>query len=41
MGKHKAGLWLNSGLLSAFIFSCIISYTAFTTVVDLIRQALG
>jgi manganese transport protein len=39
MGKHKAGPWLNSGLVSAFIFSCIISYTAFTTVVDLIRQA--
>jgi len=27
MGKHKAGILLNIGLLSAFIFSCFITYT--------------
>ncbi len=27
MGQHKAGIGLNIGLIAAFIFSCIISYT--------------
>lgn len=27
MGEHKAGWLLNTGLIAAFIFSCIISYT--------------
>jgi Mn2+/Fe2+ NRAMP family transporter len=27
MGKHKAGLLLNAGMITAFIFACIISYT--------------
>src|SRR5690606_26685230 len=27
MGKEKAGIWLNAGLIAAFIFACIISYT--------------
>jgi manganese transport protein len=39
MGEQKAGLWLNFGLLCAFIFACIISFTALMTVIDLIRQA--
>ena len=28
MGEHKAGLLLNLGMITAFIFACIISYTA-------------
>ncbi len=28
MGEHKAGFLLNLGMISAFIFSCIISYTS-------------
>ncbi|MFC1551685.1 Nramp family divalent metal transporter [Candidatus Latescibacterota bacterium] len=28
MGAHKAGLLLNFGMIAAFIFACIISYTA-------------
>ena len=27
MGKHKAGILLNAGLVAAFAFSCFISYT--------------
>lgn len=27
MGKHKAGLLLNAGMITAFIFACLISYT--------------
>ncbi len=27
MGKHKAGYLLNAGMITAFIFACIISYT--------------
>ena len=30
MGPHRAGVLLNLGLLAAFVFSCIISYTAVT-----------
>jgi len=26
MGKHKAGIWLNAGLIFTFIFSLVISY---------------
>ena len=26
MGDHKAGLWLNIGMVAAMIFACIISY---------------
>ena len=28
MGEHKAGILLNLGLITAFIFSCVISYTS-------------
>jgi Mn2+/Fe2+ NRAMP family transporter len=27
MGEHKAGIWLNAGMVAAFFFACIISYT--------------
>jgi Mn2+/Fe2+ NRAMP family transporter len=27
MGKHKAGFLLNAGMITAFVFACIISYT--------------
>jgi len=29
MKEHKAGLLLNTGLIAAFVFSCIISYVGF------------
>jgi len=28
MGKERAGILLNAGLIASFIFACIISYTA-------------
>lgn len=28
MGEHRAGLFLNAGLLAAFVFACLISYNA-------------
>ncbi|MEX2574332.1 MAG: divalent metal cation transporter [Balneolaceae bacterium] len=40
MGRHKAGFWLNTGLVSALVFACIISWTAFTSVLDLLRNVL-
>lgn len=27
MGEERAGIWLNMGLIAAFIFACIVSYT--------------
>ncbi|MCC5906246.1 MAG: Nramp family divalent metal transporter [Balneolaceae bacterium] len=38
MGEHKAGVMLNVGLTAAFIFACIISFTAFTTVIELVQR---
>jgi len=35
MGKHEPGILLNLGLLAAFIFSCIISYTGVIALKDL------
>ncbi|WP_282136725.1 Nramp family divalent metal transporter [Seonamhaeicola maritimus] len=35
MKEHKAGWLLNTGLVSAFIFSCIISYVGFIALKDL------
>ncbi|MFC1563093.1 Nramp family divalent metal transporter [candidate division KSB1 bacterium] len=35
MGEHKSGIFLNIGLLSAFVFSCFISYTAVLALKDL------
>lgn len=37
MGRHKAGFWLNAGLTGALIFACVISYTAFLSLLDLVR----
>lgn len=37
MRQYKAGMWLNIGLGGAFIFACIISYTAFISIQNLIR----
>ncbi|MFC1540894.1 Nramp family divalent metal transporter [Candidatus Latescibacterota bacterium] len=36
MGEHKAGLLLNTGIVTAFIFSCIISYTAIIAIKEFI-----
>ncbi len=35
MGEHKAGIFLNLGLITAFIFSCIISYTSIVALREL------
>lgn len=35
MGKHKAGIWLNMGLFSAFLFSLVISLTGIFALVNL------
>lgn len=40
MGEHRAGFWLNTGLAGAFIFACVISFTALMTVIDLFRGIL-
>ncbi len=36
MGRHKAGLWLNLGIITAFIFSCLISYTGIIALTKLL-----
>lgn len=36
MQQYKAGIWLNIGLAGAFIFACIISYTAFISLQELL-----
>ncbi len=35
MGQYKAGIALNAGLVSAFVFSCIISYTGILALIEL------
>lgn len=35
MGKHKAGITMNVGLITAFVFSCLISYTGVLALVEL------
>lgn len=35
MGEHKAGILLNLGMITAFIFACVISYTAVLGLVEL------
>lgn len=35
MGKHRAGLKMNIGLVTAFIFSCLISYTGVLGLINL------
>jgi manganese transport protein len=34
MGEHKAGIFLNAGLFSAFIFACFISYTGILALIQ-------
>lgn len=38
MGEHRAGIWLNSGLLCALVFACVISYTAFLSLLELFQE---
>ncbi|MEX0681650.1 MAG: divalent metal cation transporter [Balneolales bacterium] len=40
MGEHSAGLLLNAGLLGALVFACIISYSAFLSVMELIQRVI-
>ncbi len=35
MGDQKAGLMLNIGLLSAFVFSCFITYNGIVALIEL------
>ena len=35
MGKHRAGIGLNAGMLAAFLFSCFMVYTGYTALIDL------
>ena len=37
MGEHRAGLLLNIGLVSAFVFSCVISYTGVLALFEFFR----
>ncbi len=34
MGEYRAGILLNIGLISAFIFSCLVSYTGIIALVE-------
>ncbi len=38
MGEHKAGVLLNAGMIAAFVFSCVMSYTAVEAVLELVRS---
>ncbi|WP_372934245.1 Nramp family divalent metal transporter [Mariniphaga sediminis] len=35
MGKHKAGLFMNMALVTAFVFSCLISYTGIISLIEM------
>lgn len=37
MGTHKAGFWLNLGLVAALVFACAISYTGYLALMELVR----
>ncbi len=37
MGKHRAGVLLNAGMIAAFVFACIISYTGAIALIELFR----
>lgn len=37
MGNHKAGIFLNSGLILAFIFSCFIAYNGVLSLKELVE----
>ncbi len=36
MGIHKAGVWLNIGLIAALVFACAISYTGYLALMELV-----
>ena len=36
MGDQKAGFFLNIGLLAAFVFACVISYTGAVALLELL-----
>lgn len=37
MGTHRAGIWLNLGLVASLVFACIISYTGYLALMELVR----
>jgi Mn2+/Fe2+ NRAMP family transporter len=37
MGEHKAGVLLNAGMITAFVFACIISYTGILALHELFK----
>jgi Mn2+/Fe2+ NRAMP family transporter len=38
MGKYKAGILMNAGLISAFVFSCLISYTGILAIIEMLKS---
>lgn len=36
MGDHRAGIWMNTGLITAMVFSLVISYTGILGLADLL-----
>ena len=34
MGEHKAGTFINAGIIAAFIFACIISYSGVMSIIE-------
>ena len=41
MGRHRAGILLNLGLLASFVFSCVMSYIALLEVIKLLRHGFA
>ncbi len=41
MGRHRAGALLNLGLATAFVFSCVMSYTAVLALLESVRGLQG
>ena len=37
MGKHKASKLLNAGILLAFVFSCVVSYTGLIAIIESLK----
>jgi Mn2+/Fe2+ NRAMP family transporter len=37
MGDHRAGIWLNFGLVAALVFACMISYTGYLALMELVK----
>ena len=38
MGKHRAGIFLNTGMIAALIFSCFMFYTGINALIDLFSK---